>query len=54
MKLPIIFITGNENLSTAVEACRMRVADYLVKPFIARTLVDRVRNVLDDYTDREN
>jgi FixJ family two-component response regulator len=48
IELPVIFITGNENMSTAVEACRMRVADYLVKPFIAKTLVDRLRNILDE------
>jgi FixJ family two-component response regulator len=47
IELPVIFITGNENMSTAVEACRMHVADYLVKPFIAKTLVERLRNILD-------
>lgn len=52
-ELPVIFITGHENLSTAVEACRMRVADYLVKPFIAKTLVDRLRNVLDKHPAHE-
>jgi two-component system response regulator FixJ len=46
VELPVIFITGHENLSTAVEACRMRVADYLVKPFIGKTLVERLRTAL--------
>ena len=48
IELPVIFITGHENLSTAVEACRMRVADYLVKPFISKALVGRLRNILDE------
>jgi FixJ family two-component response regulator len=48
IELPVIFITGHENLSTAVEACRMRVADYLVKPFIPKALVGRLRNILDE------
>ena len=50
IELPVIFITGHENLSTAVEACRMRVADYLVKPFIPKALVGRLRNILDEHS----
>jgi FixJ family two-component response regulator len=50
IKLPVIFITGHKNLSTAVEACRMRVADYLVKPYIGKMLVERVRKVLEEYS----
>ncbi len=52
IELPIIFITGHENLSTAVEACRMRVADYLVKPFVSKALVGRLRNVLEEHSVR--
>jgi FixJ family two-component response regulator len=48
VNLPVIFITGHENLSTAVQACRMRVADYLVKPFVTKALVSRLRDVLDN------
>jgi FixJ family two-component response regulator len=50
IELPVIFVTGHKNLSTAVEACRMRVADYLVKPYIGKTLVERVRKVLEEYS----
>ena len=50
IELPVIFITGHENLSTAVEACRMRVADYLMKPFIPKALVGRLRNILDEHS----
>jgi len=52
IELPVIFITGHENLSTAVEACRMRVADYLVKPFVSKALVGRLRNVLEEHSAR--
>lgn len=48
IELPVIFITGHENLSTAVKACRMRVADYLVKPFIGKTLAERVQKALGE------
>ncbi len=54
IELPVIFITGHENLSTAVEACRMRVADYLMKPFIPKALVGRLRNILDEHSARNN
>ena len=50
VELPVIFITGDENLSTAVQAFRMQVADYLVKPFVTKALVSRLRNVLDKHS----
>ncbi len=54
IELPVIFITGHENLSTAVEACRMCVADYLMKPFIPKALVGRLRNILDEHSASNN
>jgi FixJ family two-component response regulator len=47
IEAPVIFITGHENMSTAVKACRMHVADYLVKPVLGKTIVDRLRKVLE-------
>ena len=44
--LPVIILTGQRDVSMAVLAMRRNVSDYLVKPFVERDLINRVRNVL--------
>lgn len=44
--LPVIILTGHQDVSMAVLAMRRNVSDYLIKPFVERDLVNRVRNVL--------
>ncbi len=46
--LPVIILTRDNNVSFAVQAFRDHVADYLVKPFVERDLVNKVRGLLQD------
>jgi DNA-binding response OmpR family regulator len=45
--LPVIILTRDTNVSRAVEAFRVSVADYLIKPYVERKLVNRVRSALN-------
>jgi len=46
-RLPIMLITGHGNETTAIEATRLGVADYVVKPFSGEELRARVENLFD-------
>ena len=48
-RLPIIMLTANGSLSSAIAAVRCGVADYLLKPIDLDTLRERVAVILDDY-----
>ena len=48
-RLPIIMLTANGSLSSAIAAVRAGVADYLLKPIDVETLRERVAAILDDY-----
>jgi DNA-binding response OmpR family regulator len=48
-RLPIIMLTANGSLSSAIAAVRCGVADYLLKPIDLETLRERVAAILDDY-----
>jgi len=43
---PVIILTRQSDVATAVNALRSSVADYLIKPFVERDLVDRLRLVI--------
>ena len=45
--LPVIILTRDTDVSRAVEALRISVADYLIKPYVERRLVNRVRGALN-------
>ena len=45
--LPVIILTRDTDVSRAVEALRISVADYLIKPYVERKLVNRVRSALN-------
>lgn len=49
---PIIMISGVGDVASAVEAVKGGAADYVVKPFDARTLVARVERALADFSRR--
>jgi DNA-binding response OmpR family regulator len=49
-RLPIIMLTANGSLSSAIAAVRCGVADYLLKPIDLETLRERVAAILDDYS----
>jgi two-component system KDP operon response regulator KdpE len=48
-RLPIIMLTANGSLSSAIAAVRCGVADYLLKPIDLDTLRERVAVILDEY-----
>jgi DNA-binding response OmpR family regulator len=48
-RLPIIMLTANGSLSSAIAAVRAGVADYLLKPIDLETLRERIAAILNDY-----
>jgi response regulator RpfG family c-di-GMP phosphodiesterase len=44
--VPVILVTGNCELETAVESMKLGAFDYVTKPFDLQTVLDRVRNAL--------
>lgn len=48
-RLPIVMLTANGSLSSAIAAVRCGVADYLLKPIDLETLRARVAAILDQY-----
>ena len=51
LSMPILILTRHSDVATAVTALRSSVADYLMKPFIERDLVNRVRAVLTRHSE---
>ncbi|MDB6142011.1 MAG: response regulator [Pseudomonas sp.] len=51
VRLPIIFITGHGNASTAVAALKSGAVDFLEKPFSEKDLIASVQVALDKDTD---
>ena len=45
--LPVILMTGNPTVNTAVASVRLAVIDYLLKPFRAEELIRAVRRAVD-------
>gem|GEM_PF-179753 len=45
--LPIIFISGHGDVSSAVESMKAGAVDFLEKPFDGETLLERVRRILE-------
>lgn len=44
--LPFIILTGDPDITRAVEALRKKVSDYVAKPAVERDLIVRVRDAL--------
>jgi two-component system response regulator FixJ len=49
VSLPIIFLTGHGNVSSAVSAMKHGAADFLEKPFDSEALIERVRHALEQF-----
>lgn len=45
-RLPVLILTGNATLDTAIQAVRLGARDYLTKPFEPRLLLSRVAEIL--------
>lgn len=50
LNVPVVVITANGSMQTAIDAMREGAADYLVKPFTAERLKVTLRNVLEKQT----
>ena len=50
---PIFFVTGDSDVSSAVEAVKSGAFDYLVKPLDARSIVARVRSAITAFARRD-
>ena len=44
--IPVIILTRNPDVESAVRACRAKVADYMIKPFVERRLAKRINELL--------
>ena len=47
-KIPIIVLTGSQELQTIVKLRQLGVADYIVKPYYRDDLINRVKKALGD------
>ena len=52
-QLPIIFITGHGDIPMAVEAMRRGALDFLRKPILESTLIERIKHGLQSEADKE-
>lgn len=50
--LPIVFLTGDATISQSVEAMKSGAFDFLLKPFDAEQLLERVRAAMEQDTAR--
>lgn len=53
-KVPVIFLTADDVETSIVMGLDMGADDYITKPFKARELTSRIRNVLRRYSKNEN
>jgi len=44
-KIPVIFLTATADKNTVIQAGRLKVDDYIKKPFLPADLVERVNKV---------
>ncbi|MBQ2900509.1 MAG: response regulator [Agathobacter sp.] len=44
--IPVIMLTSSNDKETIIDACRMEIIDYVVKPFIPSDLLERVEKAL--------
>lgn len=51
--LPVILLTARSGLQDKIQALRIGVDDYLLKPFIEEELLIRVQNLLDNAQNRQ-
>lgn len=45
--IPVIMLTGMEDTNSVVESARLGICDYILKPFSAENLLNRIRRALD-------
>jgi DNA-binding NtrC family response regulator len=45
---PVIIMTGFPSVESAIEAIKLKVSDYIVKPFNINRLLESIENVLEE------
>ena len=45
---PVIIMTGFPSIESAIEAIRLKVADYIIKPFNINRLFESIESVLEE------
>ncbi len=45
--IPVMFLTADEDSSTAIEGLERGAVDYIKKPFVPEVLLIRVRHIID-------
>lgn len=45
--IPVIMLTGVEDKDVVVKSAKLGICDYVLKPFSAATLLDRIHRVFD-------
>ncbi len=45
---PVIIMTGFPSIESAIEALRLKVADYIIKPFNINRLFESIESVLEE------
>lgn len=51
-QLPVIILTADGDVATAVRALRGNVLDYLTKPYVERDLITRLQSALSRHGER--
>lgn len=46
--IPVVFLTASADSDTVIEAGRLNVVDYVVKPFMPQELLSRIEKVFKD------
>ncbi|MBR2408562.1 MAG: response regulator [Lachnospiraceae bacterium] len=46
--IPVVFLTASADTETVIDAGRLGVVDYVVKPFMPQELLSRVERVLNE------
>ena len=46
--IPVVFLTASADTETVIDAGRLGVVDYVVKPFMPQELLSRVERVLKE------
>lgn len=47
--IPVVFLTASADTETVIDAGRLGVVDYVVKPFMPQELLSRVERVLKEF-----
>lgn len=45
--IPVIMLTGMEDTNSVVESAKLGICDYILKPFHAENLLNRIRRALE-------